>query len=100
MRPDVWARGRIEAMIRGAADPAARKPLEDRVRQEWEAVKGGEDLARLREFVEVFGPFFPVGGRGPASGWPSGSSGPTTRPTSARPRRTSPSCGPPPTTPG
>jgi outer membrane protein assembly factor BamB len=61
MRPDVWARGRIEGMIRGAADPAARKSLEDRVNKEWEAVKAGNDLTRLREFVGVFGPYFQAG---------------------------------------
>lgn len=61
MRPDVWARGRIEGMIRLAADPTARKSLEDRVNKEWAGVKGGNDLGRLREFVGVFGPYFPAG---------------------------------------
>jgi tetratricopeptide (TPR) repeat protein len=61
MRPDVWARGRIEGMIRRAGDPAARKSLEDRVNKEWATVKGGNDLARLRDFVSVFGPYFPAG---------------------------------------
>ncbi len=61
MRPDVWARGRIEAMIRRAADPAARKSLEDRVDQEWSEVKSGNDLKRLREFVAVFGSYFRSG---------------------------------------
>ena len=60
-RPDVWARGRIDAMIRNAKDPAARKPLEDRVARDWEALKAGNDLPRLREFVQVFGPYFPAG---------------------------------------
>lgn len=60
-RPDVWARGRIQAMIRGAKDPAARKPLEDRVAREWEAVRAANDLPRLREFVTVFGPYFAAG---------------------------------------
>ena len=61
MRPDVWARGRIEAMLRRATDPAARKSLEARVRTEWDEVKGGSDLKRLRDFVAVFGPFFETG---------------------------------------
>lgn len=61
MRPDVWARGRIEGMIRKAADPAARQSLEDRVNREWAEVKDRNDLTRLREFVAVFGPYFPVG---------------------------------------
>jgi outer membrane protein assembly factor BamB len=61
MRPDVWARGRIESMIRRAATAAARQSLEDRVDREWAAVKDGHDLRKLREFVGVFGPFFPSG---------------------------------------
>jgi outer membrane protein assembly factor BamB/TolA-binding protein len=61
MRPDVWARGRIEGMIRRATDPTARKSLEERVNKEWDAVKGGGDLKRLREFVSVFGPYFNSG---------------------------------------
>ncbi|MFO0799887.1 MAG: hypothetical protein U0804_20650 [Gemmataceae bacterium] len=59
-RADVAARGRIQAMI-GRAAPAARKGLEGRVAAEWDAVKGGTDLARLRDFVGVFGPYFPAG---------------------------------------
>ncbi|MDY3552118.1 PQQ-like beta-propeller repeat protein [Gemmata sp. JC717] len=61
MRPDVWARGRLEAMIRRAATPEAKKSLETRVEKEWDLVKGGTDLGRLREFVAVFGPFFASG---------------------------------------
>src|SRR5262245_13274548 len=61
MRPDVWARGRIEAMIRKANDPAAKKSLEDRVNKEWDEVQQGGDLKRLREFVAVFGPYFAAG---------------------------------------
>ncbi|VTT96613.1 oxidoreductase : Uncharacterized protein OS=Blastopirellula marina DSM 3645 GN=DSM3645_24967 PE=4 SV=1: PQQ_2 [Gemmataceae bacterium] len=61
MRPDVWARGRIESMIRKANSPEARKSLEDRVGKEWADVKGGTDLKKLREFVAVFGPFFQAG---------------------------------------
>ncbi len=59
-RADVAARGRIQAMI-GRAAPDARKGLEGRVTREWDAVKGGTDLARLKEFVGVFGPYFPSG---------------------------------------
>lgn len=61
MRPDVFARGRIEGMIRNAPNPAARKSLEERVNQEWSGVRGGNDLKRLREFVSVYGPYFPAG---------------------------------------
>ncbi len=61
MRPDVWARGRIESMIGRAATPTARKNLEQRINKEWDAVKDGTDLKKLREFVAVFGPFFDSG---------------------------------------
>jgi outer membrane protein assembly factor BamB/tetratricopeptide (TPR) repeat protein len=61
MRPDVWARGRIESMIRKAGSNEARKSLETRVDKEWEAVKDGTDLKKLRQFVAVFGPFFESG---------------------------------------
>lgn len=61
MRPDVWARGRIEAMIRRTVDPSARKALEDRVNKEWEEVQAGTDRKRLQEFVDVFGPYFASG---------------------------------------
>ena len=61
MRPDVWARGRIESMIRRAVTAEAQKSLEDRVNKEWALVKDAGDLKKLREFVAVFGPFFPAG---------------------------------------
>lgn len=61
VRPDVWARGRIDAMIRGAADPVAKKSLEGLVAEEWNAVKSKNDPAKLREFVRIFGPYFPAG---------------------------------------
>ena len=60
-RPDVWARGRIDAMIRNAQDPAARKSLDDRVQKEWDSLRTANDLVRLREFVKIFGPFFASG---------------------------------------
>jgi outer membrane protein assembly factor BamB len=60
-RPDVWARGRIDAMIRTAKDAAAKKDLEALVAKEWDAVRDGKDLARLREFVRIFGPYFAAG---------------------------------------
>lgn len=61
MRPDVWARGRIGEMVRRATAADARKSLEARVNKEWDAVKAGTDLPKLREFVAVFGPFFESG---------------------------------------
>jgi outer membrane protein assembly factor BamB len=59
--PEVWAAGRIDAMMRKAKDPAARKPLEDKVAKEWADVKGANDLDRLRGFVKAFGPYFANG---------------------------------------
>ncbi len=59
--PEVWAAGRIDAMMRKAKDPAARKPLEDKVSKEWDEVKGANDLPRLRAFVKAFGPYFQNG---------------------------------------
>jgi outer membrane protein assembly factor BamB len=59
-RPDVWARGRIDAMIRGATGEL-RKPLEARVQSDWQALLQKPDLAKLREFVSVFGTAFPEG---------------------------------------
>jgi tetratricopeptide (TPR) repeat protein len=60
-RPDVWARGKIAAMIQTATDPAVRKPLEDRVTKEWDKVRAGKDPKALAEFVRSFGDHFPVG---------------------------------------
>jgi outer membrane protein assembly factor BamB/tetratricopeptide (TPR) repeat protein len=59
-RPDVWARGRIQNMIRKAT-PAQHKPLEDKVVQEWNKVKGANDVEALRGFVKVFGGMFEAG---------------------------------------
>jgi outer membrane protein assembly factor BamB len=61
MRPDVWARGRIDAMIRNVKDPALQKPLSDMVSKEWNTVRESNDLVQMREFVKVFGPYFASG---------------------------------------
>ena len=45
-------------LLRRAAPPEAPRSLEARVKKEWDAVKDGTNLQRLREFVAVFGPFF------------------------------------------
>src|SRR5262249_45553602 len=59
-RPDVWARGRIQNMIRKAT-PEQRKPLEEKVVEEWKRVKDANDLEKLRGFVKVFGGMFEAG---------------------------------------
>lgn len=60
-RPDVWARGKIAAMIQNATDAKVREPLERRVAQEWDAVRKADTLDTLTEFVRSFGDHFPVG---------------------------------------
>lgn len=59
-RPDVWARGRIQNMIKKAT-PEQRKPLEEKVVTEWAKVKNAGDLDQLRGFVKVFGGMFDAG---------------------------------------
>jgi outer membrane protein assembly factor BamB len=59
-RADVWAQGRIAAMI-ARASPAQRKPLEAKIAAEWQAVKATNDPAAIRRFVVVFGALFQAG---------------------------------------
>src|SRR5262249_30713909 len=49
-RPDVWAQGRIAAMV-ARARPEQRRPLEERIAQQWKTVKDSNDLDALRKFV-------------------------------------------------
>src|SRR5207253_3214009 len=58
--PDVWAQGRIAAMIANKP-PDQRKPLQDLMQAKWNAVQGSNDLATLRDFVAKFGSLFAVG---------------------------------------
>src|SRR5262245_5551652 len=59
-RPDVWARGRILAMI-AKAKPEEKKPLEERVAKQWQEVKATDDVEKIRGFVKVFGSMFSSG---------------------------------------
>jgi outer membrane protein assembly factor BamB len=59
-RPDVWAQGRIAAMV-ARATPEQRKPLEDRIAEQWRSIRATNDTAALRQFVAVFGSLFTVG---------------------------------------
>ena len=59
-QPNVWARGRIMAMI-SKAKPADKKPLEERIAKQWETVKATGDLEKIRSFVGVFGSMFAAG---------------------------------------
>jgi outer membrane protein assembly factor BamB len=56
---DVWARGRITAMLASAND-ANRKPLEALIADRWEKVKTA-DLDQVRHFLRVFGSVSVVG---------------------------------------
>jgi outer membrane protein assembly factor BamB len=59
-RPDVWAQGRMAAMV-ARATPEQRKPLEEQITKQWEKVRSGKDLDGLRHFVQLFGSLFAVG---------------------------------------
>jgi len=60
-RPDVWARSRIEAMMRNAKDSPGRKALDERILADWQAIRSSGDLVKTREFVRVFGVYFQAG---------------------------------------
>ncbi|HEV3258768.1 MAG TPA: PQQ-binding-like beta-propeller repeat protein, partial [Gemmataceae bacterium] len=59
-RPDVWAQGRIAAMI-AKATPQQRQPLEDQINEQWKKVRMAKGTDELRRFVSVFGTHFRVG---------------------------------------
>jgi outer membrane protein assembly factor BamB/tetratricopeptide (TPR) repeat protein len=54
VRPDVWARGRIKALMERAT-PDQRKVLEKAIADKWADVKEGRDVEKLRHFVTLFG---------------------------------------------
>jgi outer membrane protein assembly factor BamB len=58
--PAAWARGRIAAMV-AHAKPEDRAPLEKRIAASWEEVKKSDDIEKVRQFVDTFGPLFSVG---------------------------------------
>jgi outer membrane protein assembly factor BamB len=58
--PDVWAQGRIEAMV-AKATPEARLPLEQQIARSWEEVQKSGDVEKLRQFVAMFGSLFRAG---------------------------------------
>jgi outer membrane protein assembly factor BamB len=51
---DVWARGRIAAMV-AAASPEQRRPLEALIAARWERARAAGDLDEVRRFVRMFG---------------------------------------------
>jgi outer membrane protein assembly factor BamB/tetratricopeptide (TPR) repeat protein len=62
-RPDVWARGRIKAMM-DTAPADQRKPLEEVIAREWNDTKSSGDLEQLRRFVSMFGDSAAIGKEG------------------------------------
>jgi outer membrane protein assembly factor BamB/tetratricopeptide (TPR) repeat protein len=52
--PDVWARGRIAAMM-NKAKPEHRQPLEKLIADKWDKLRQTNDLNELRAFVRTFG---------------------------------------------
>jgi outer membrane protein assembly factor BamB len=59
-RPDVWAQGRIAAMM-AKATPEQRRPLEDKIAADWKTVEASGDLTAVRRFVDLFGSLFQSG---------------------------------------
>jgi outer membrane protein assembly factor BamB len=57
---NVWLRGRIAAMM-ATARPEQRKPLEDKIAEEWRAVLLKNDIEAIRSFVGMFDVPFKVG---------------------------------------
>jgi len=57
---NIWLRGRIAAMI-ASATPERRKPLEDKIAEEWRVVRVKNDVEAIRSFVGMFDVVFKVG---------------------------------------
>jgi tetratricopeptide (TPR) repeat protein len=53
-RPDIWSRGRIQALLAGAG-PDERRRLEAEIEARWDRVRKSADLDSLRKFVTLFG---------------------------------------------
>ena len=59
IRPDRWARGRIERMAAG--NVTARAIVAAKIRAEWARVKSSKEANEIRPFVELFGGFGEAG---------------------------------------
>lgn len=53
-RPDIWSRGRIQALLANAK-PADRTVLEAEIAGRWQRVQKAADLDALRKFVTLYG---------------------------------------------
>jgi outer membrane protein assembly factor BamB/tetratricopeptide (TPR) repeat protein len=62
-KADVWARGRIKAMMDRATEEQ-RKPLEGVILGKWNEVKSSGDVEKLRHFVAMFGETAAIGKEG------------------------------------
>jgi outer membrane protein assembly factor BamB len=58
--PDVWAAGRIAAMM-GAAKGPSKEPLDQLIAKKWEDTSKQGETGLLRQFVAMFGSQFAVG---------------------------------------
>ena len=59
-RPDVWARGRITAMLSKSTEEQ-RKPLEELIEAKWNEAKASGGIKEMTDFTNMFGPQFKVG---------------------------------------
>jgi outer membrane protein assembly factor BamB len=59
-QPDVWAQGRIAALV-AKASPEQRKSLESGIAARWQTVQETNNLDAMRRFVKAFGSLFRVG---------------------------------------
>ena len=59
-QPDVWAQGRIAALV-AKASVEQRRSLESEIATRWKVVEGANDLDAMRRFVKAFGSLFQVG---------------------------------------
>jgi outer membrane protein assembly factor BamB len=60
--PRVWAKGRIETLLRNA-DPGKRKELEEIIEQKWQEITARGDLEAMRKFTALFGSVSTQGSR-------------------------------------
>jgi outer membrane protein assembly factor BamB len=60
VKPEVWAQGKIAALI-ARLNPAQLKPLEEEIGRRWQAVLVSKDLKEERQFVAAYGELFAIG---------------------------------------
>jgi outer membrane protein assembly factor BamB len=60
VRPDLWAQGRIAALM-ARATPEQKQKLLDEITRRWQTVQKSKDLDALQRFVAAFGTLFAIG---------------------------------------